>query len=64
MKILTHTYRLRISKADKELINDLKKINIRTTTFIREAFREKIQRDMPNIILKEKHNQELIECPF
>jgi len=64
MKILTTSYRLRISNSDKELINDLKKFGVKPTRFIRESFREKIQRDMPKILIEEQKRKELIEYPF
>lgn len=64
MKILTTSYRIRISNADKILLSDLKTKGFKPTTFIRNAFREKLQRDLPLLIAEEKRKQELIDCPF
>ena len=54
MRILTTSYRIRISNADKNLLSDLKTKGFKPTTFIREAFREKLFRDMPQILEEQR----------
>lgn len=61
---LTNSYRIRLSDEDLQLLNELKKLRIKPTTFIRKAFREKIERDMPKIIELENKRKEKIKCPF
>ena len=51
---LTHSYRVRLSSDDMLLLNELKKLRVKPTTFIRNAIREKIERDLPKIIEAEK----------
>ena len=46
------------------MLNDLKKLRIKPTTFIRKAFREKIEREMPKLIEAENKRNEKIKCPF
>jgi len=64
MKILTEAVRVRFSKNDKLLFLSLRKYKIKPTTFIREAFREKIHRDKPKILLAEQKRLDKIKCPF
>ena len=64
MKLLTETRRIRFSNDDILLMKSLKKYRIMPSRFIRNAFREKIERDKPKILEKEKKRKELIECPF
>ena len=64
MQILTKTYRLRISQADLNLIAELRKYGIKPTRFIREAFREKVERDRPVILKREQEALERLVCPF
>jgi len=55
---LTNTYRIRLSDADLHLLNELKKHRIKPTTFIRDAFREKIKSELPKIKERKQY------CPF
>lgn len=61
---LTNSYRIRLSDEDLQLLNELKKLKIKPTTFLRNAFREKIQRDLPKIIDSENKRKEKVKCPF
>ena len=61
---LTHSYRIRLSNNDLLLLNELKKLRIKPTTFIRKAFREKIERELPVLIEEENKRIEKIKCPF
>ena len=55
MKQYTKIKTFRVSEKQNETLNKLKqKYNIKLQVFIREAIREKIQRDFP--IIKEKKN--------
>jgi len=46
------------------LLNELKKLRVKPTTFIRNAIREKIERDLPKIIEAEKKRIAKDQCPF
>ena len=61
---LTHSYRIRLSSDDMLLLNELKKLRVKLTTFIRNAIREKIERDLPKIIEAEKKRIAKDQCPF
>lgn len=61
---LTHSYRIRLSEDDLILLKQLKSLKIKPTTFIRKAFREKIDRDLPDLIKAETERKEKIKCPF
>jgi hypothetical protein len=60
MKIYTEKYLLSISKKQKNTLNELKRRKIKVPHFIREAIKEKIKRDAPELVDKSK----LIYCPF
>lgn len=64
MKLLTKTIRIRFSENDLLLMKSLKKYRINPTTFIREAFREKIKKDKPKILEDEQNRINRIKCPF
>jgi len=61
---LSKSYRIRLSDEDLQLLNKLKKLRIKPTTFLRNAFREKIQRELPKLIETENKRKEKIKCPF
>ena len=61
---LIHSYRIRLSNNDLLLINELKKLRIKPTAFIRNAFREKIERELPKLIEIENKRKNKIYCPF
>jgi hypothetical protein len=61
---LSKSYRIRLSDEDLQLLNKLKKLRIKPTTFLRNAFREKIKRELPKLIETENKRKEKIKCPF
>lgn len=61
---LTNSYRIRLSDDDLLLLKQLKSLRIKPTTFLRNAFREKIQRELPKLIEYENKSKEKIKCPF
>jgi len=61
---LSKSYRIRLSDEDLQLLNKLKKLRIKPTTFVRNAFREKIERELPKLIETENKRKEKIKCPF
>jgi len=61
---LTNSYRIRLSDDDLMLLNQLKSLRIKPTTFIRKAFREKIEKELPKIIDNENRRKDKIKCPF
>lgn len=46
---LIHSYRIRLNDSDLALLNELKKLRVKPTTFIRNAIREKTERDLPKL---------------
>lgn len=64
MSKLTHIQRFRFSKNDMLLFAELKKNRVKISSFMRTAFREKIERDLPKLIEQEKNNKNKIYCPF
>ena len=61
---LTNSYRIRLSDNDLLLLKQLKSLRIKPTTFIRNAIREKIERELPKLIENEKKRIDKIKCPF
>ena len=61
---LTNSYRIRLSDEDLLLLKQLKSLRIKPTTFLRNAFREKIERELPKLIDSENKRKEKIKCPF
>ena len=61
---LTNSYRIRSSDDDLLLLKQLKSLRIKPTTFMRNAFREKIERELPKLIDSENKRKEKIKCPF
>lgn len=61
---LTNSYRIRLSDDDLLLLKQLKSLRIKPTTFMRNAFREKIERELPKLIEYENKSKEKIKCPF
>mgnify|MGYP003528237238 len=61
---LTNSYRIRLSDDDLLLLKQLKSLRIKPTTFFRNAFREKIERELPKLIEYENKSKEKIKCPF
>lgn len=64
MRQLTNIQRLRFSDEDMELIRKLRELKIKPTTFIRIAFREKIQRELSQLIKEEEKRKAKIDLPF
>ncbi len=60
----THSYRIRLSDDDLLLLKQLKLLNKKPTTFMRNALREKIKRDLPKLIDDENKRKYKIKCPF
>lgn len=64
MAQLTEIQTIRFSKKDVELMNDLKKYNVKIDEFIRIAFREKVKKDFRKIIELENYRDSKEYCPF
>ena len=64
MSKLTHIKRFRFTQNDMLLFTELKKNRVNISSFVRQAIREKIERDMPKIIELENKRKEKIKCPF
>lgn len=64
MKQLTEIQTIRFSKKDIEIMEDLKKMRIKPDEFLRIAFREKVQRDLKELIMREQYRNSKEYCPF
>lgn len=60
MQIYTEQISLKISATQKQTLQKLEKRNIKVSQFIRDAIKEKLQRDCKELIVKPKK----IICPF
>ena len=61
---LTKIQTIRFSEDDLKLLNELKKYKIKPHAFIRIALREKLNKDLPEIIKREKYLKSKEYCPF
>ena len=64
MSKLTHIQRSRFTQNDMMLFAELKKNRVNISSFVRQAIREKIERDLPKIIESENKRKDKIKCPF
>ena len=64
MSKLTHIQRFRFTQNDMLLFNELKKNRVNISSFVRQAIREKIERELPKIIELENKRKDKIKCPF
>lgn len=60
MEIYTEVITLKITKVQKQTLSKLRSRNIKVSHFVRQAIKEKIERDASELI--DKSN--LIYCPF
>lgn len=60
MQINTKILNIRISKEQKQTLDKLKEYNVNVAQFVRNAIKEKLQRQKAEIITNYKN----IECPF
>jgi hypothetical protein len=60
MQINTEILNIRISKEQKQTLDKLKEYNVNVAQFVRNAIKEKLQREKAEIITNYKN----IECPF
>jgi hypothetical protein len=60
MELYTEIITLKISKTQKNTLDKLRKRNIKVSHFIRQAIKEKIERDASELIDKSK----IEYCPF
>lgn len=58
--LYTEIFTLKISKSQKQTLDKLKNRNIKVSSFVRIAIKEKIQRDYSDLIEKQKKEY----CPF
>ena len=61
MRINTEVLNIRISKDQKQTLDKLKDYNVNVAQFVRNAIKEKIQREKIQIIANYKKS---LECPF
>ena len=64
MERLTKIERVRLSSTDCHNLSRLKAFGIHKSSFIRDAIKEKIERDVPKILAEQKRLANLIKCPF
>lgn len=60
MRINTEILNIRISKEQKQTLDKLKEYNVNVAQFVRNAIKEKLQRQKAEIITNYKN----LECPF
>ena len=60
MKINTEILNIRISKEQKQTLDKLKEYNVNVAQFVRNAIKEKLERQKAEIITNYKN----LECPF
>jgi post-segregation antitoxin (ccd killing protein) len=60
MQINTEILNIRISKEQKQTLDKLKEYNVNVAQFVRNAIKEKLQRQKAEIITNYKN----LECPF
>jgi post-segregation antitoxin (ccd killing protein) len=60
MEIYTEVITLKISKVQKQTLSKLRSRNIKVSNFIRQAIKEKLERDASELIDKSK----IKYCPF
>lgn len=64
MAKLLKTKRIRFSEDDEKLMLRLKELKVKPMTFIRIAFREKVERDLNELIKEEQRLKSKEYCPF
>lgn len=62
MRINTEILNIRISKKQKQTLDKLKDYNVNVAQFVRNAIKEKIEREKVEIITN--YRESLDECPF
>ena len=60
MPVKTEILKVRISKEQKETLDKLKEYNVNVCQFVRNAIKEKLQREKAEIITNYKN----LQCPF
>lgn len=60
MPVKTEILKVRISKEQKQTLDKLKEYNVNVAQFVRNAIKEKLQREKAEIITKYKN----LQCPF
>ena len=60
MQINTEILNIRISKEQKQTLDKLKEYNVNVAQFVRNAIKEKLQREKAEIITNYKN----LQCPF
>lgn len=64
MSKLINIQRFRFTQNDMLLFSELKTNRVNISSFVRNAIREKIEREMPKLIEAENKRKEKIKCPF
>lgn len=64
MSKLTKIERIRLSVEDVEKLNNLNRFGINKSKFVRQAIRDKIEKEIPTLLAKEKRMKNLIKIPF
>ncbi len=64
MEKLVKIERIRMTVGMTDKLNQLKKYGIKKPQFVRDAIMEKIQREVPKILAREKSNRNLVKIPF
>ena len=64
MVILNKAKRYRFDESTFDLLSKVRSFGKSEARFVRESIREKLERDLPEIIAEQKRKQESQYCPF
>jgi hypothetical protein len=64
MKLKTEYQTFRFTSEQTETLNKLHKFRVKKSDFVRDAIREKIERDYPKLLSEKRRLDNLVKCPF
>jgi hypothetical protein len=64
MKLKTEYQTFRFTMQQIETLNKLAKFRVKKSEFVRNAIKEKIERDYPILLADKRRIDKLIKCPF
>ena len=64
MKLKTEYQTFRFTSEQVETLNKLVKFRVKKSNFVRDAIKEKIERDSPKLLAEKRRLDNLIKYPF
>jgi|CXWK01.1.fsa_nt_gi predicted DNA-binding protein len=64
MKLKTEYQTFRFTSEQVETLNKLVKFRVKKSNFVRDAIKEKIERDYPKLLAEKRRLDNLIKYPF